>query len=367
MSEVDEILARRGIHDDGSTESDALESPEHRELFRGYVTKLQSAPDQTLQTRESCAHSWLQWLEDNDLNAHTVENTAIYRYADHLLSTSLSDSSIASRTDTVLVFHEWAASRGYIDGDNPFSGFELEEEYKNINRSLPKQIRILRDRNADTATNGKVAIPKRMVDKMLEHPGRPRLRNELILRLSYQTGVRTQELSNVRIEEDINREERSIRINSLKVPDDSDVARRTVYWQENTDILMWEWLDGGRRDAIYHGDEEDEGYLLRTRQSQQMRPSHISRIVKESAQRAGVNEVLYEDAAGKNRWLVTGHTLRHSFITYAANGDGVEGDDGMPLHFLREIAGHHKLDTTMGYISSDDDARKSAFETYGPR
>lgn len=360
-----EWLARYGMYDDGSTESDALKKDVNQQWFARYIEHMLQSPASSRQNRISNAHSWFTWLETRGECADEVGSENIYDLVDEMDARDAAHPTIGSRVDTVTVMYLWAEKRGHI-GESPFSGFELEEEYENIRRGTPKQVRVLKaqDPNAEAI----IAISADQVEKLINNSGTPRLRNQLINRLMWQTGLRTSELASAKIEH-IDEENRSITVRSAKADVDDDHYWRTVYYQENLEYQMWEWLHGGGRVALYNGKDvlsEDEGNLLLTQQSSSIRPSHISRIVKQSAKRAGINEVLYVDAAGKKRWLVTGHTLRHSFATFCANGnDGQQTP--MPLHTLKRLMGHKSMDTTLRYISDEERVTKRHAERYGPR
>lgn len=367
--EAIEWLERYGLHDDGSAEVDALSESVHQKLFAQYVEHMLHSPESTRQTRISCAHTWFEWLESRGVIATDVEQEHVFHYVDGMLANDLAHASIGSRVDTVVLMYEWGSRRGHFD-ENPFQGFELESEFSSqgINRGFPKQVRVLREQDPDAEPI--ISISEDQVKKLIEHSGTPRARNQLCNRLLWQTGLRTSELASVKIE-NIDEDDRAITVRSAKVPiDDEDhPPYRTVYYQENLEYAMWEWLHGGRREALYNGDaelKEDEGNLLVTQQKPKMRASHISRIVKESAIRAGINEVLYIDAAGKRRWMITGHTLRHSYATFCANGnDGKQ--EPMPLPTLKYLLSHRSTDTTLKYVWPDNNVRQKHAQKYGPR
>lgn len=351
----EEVLAKYGIGDDSEGDVDALQSDLHTRVFEHYVRFQSDGKPATAQTRISCAYSWLSWCEDVGVEGDEVGSEHLYRYVDDIKA-RLSDASVGSRVDTVVMMHEWAEKRGHLP-ENPFNGFELEEEYSEISRNVPKQVRILKKRGSDDSF---VSISAGMVQELVEHSGTPRARNQLVNRLLWQTGLRTVELANIKLD-DVDTEERSIRVRTAKTDIGDDNDFRTVYYQENLEYPMWEWMEGGERESIYSGDKADPEYLLQTQQKRQMRPAYISRIVKDSAKRAGINEVLYVDAAGKNRWLVTGHTLRHSYASYCAN------EAEMPLHTLKRLMGHKSMDTTLQYVTDDDEVTKKHARAYGPR
>jgi integrase/recombinase XerD len=303
---------------------------------------------------------WILWCQADDFpkNAATVaeaEKSHLMRYVDSIKN-DLAGVSIRSHVTAVSSFYRWAGDRDILDA-TPTDGFSLSEDFNAIDDQTPEMTRQRREAGVDgTAV---IALKPETVQRIAEHPGSPRVRNELIIRLLWQTGVRSVELANVTLD-DIDTDKRSIDIRTAKTDPGDPNYQRTVYYDESLDYLLTEWMDYGERDSLPPA--EDSEYLLLTRQSEQMRPSHISRIVKRAAKRVGddengVNHVVWTDAAGKKRWFITAHRLRHSYATYVAN------ETDVPIHILSELLGHRKLDTTLKYVSTDDDVlRKNATE-----
>lgn len=202
---------------------------------------------------------------------------------------------------------------------------------------------------------GYTAISREEVEEVIDHVPAPSTRNRLIAKLFWFTGVRAVELCRIRIK-DIDRDEGRISIRNAKKVSDRMNNRRDVWYPTNR--VKWDmqdWLDNDDRDALSpHADESD--YLFLTHQSEKMRPSHVSRIIKEAGKNAGLNEVVAEDRRGRKRWKIRSHTLRHSFCSYHANVLET------PLHHLKEVAGHLKYETTLRYVEEDTEARQRAMQ-----
>ncbi|ELZ67040.1 integrase [Haloferax prahovense DSM 18310] len=163
----------------------------------------------------------------------------------------------------------------------------------------------------------------------------------------WQTALRSDELSRIRID-NIDFEERDIKIRSSKLnkKDHPRLYHRHVWWEKNLDQLMFKWLETHRSRSSKYAEESP--YLFLTTHSEQMRPSHISRIVKEAAHAAGIQEPLTRESSGAvEQWLITGHRLRHSRITQLVN------ETDMDLNWVRMMAGHAKIDTTLQYVRED--------------
>jgi site-specific recombinase XerD len=123
---------------------------------------------------------------------------------------------------------------------------------------------------------------------------------------------------------------------------------------DELDLLMRRW-ESKRSDA---DPDEESPYLFIGEKETQLNPSTISRIVKDAAHNADIQEPLVRDTDGSvQQWLYTAHRLRHSRITHLANKTNLN------LNFIRMMAGHAKLETTIDYVDPDwEKARTSYFD-----
>jgi integrase len=126
-----------------------------------------------------------------------------------------------------------------------------------------------------------VAIPHEDVKNISEHPSSPAIWNELVMQLLYQTGLRSVELAKIRLG-DIDFGKREIHITSAKASAGDENYIRYVYYHKNLDHLMCEWINNQRQS---YGPAANSDYLFLTQQGPKMRPSYISRIMKEQVKR----------------------------------------------------------------------------------
>ncbi|WP_302081671.1 tyrosine-type recombinase/integrase [Salinibaculum rarum] len=177
-----------------------------------------------------------------------------------------------------------------------------------------------------------------------------RLRDELIIRLLFQTGLRVTELCNIRLN-DVDREERKIDIRG------KGRKNRAVYYQPSLDLLMDVWLDE-RRPAVYYADESE--YLFPTSHSENITRQTVEEVVREAADRAELQEVYGRNADGHELHTVTPHVLRHSFAMAAL-------DNGWDVYTLSQALGHADAETTTStYLHDDKERKKRAFLERGP-
>lgn len=311
----------------------------------------------TWRQRKSNLKAWVRWCEEErGVDIREAERSDLVRHIDSIYN-RLSHPSIGARVGTIGVFYLWGANRDIFE-NNPSEGFTLEDSYdRKIDPNTPKQILVLRSRDELDDDQNVVAISPDVVSKMIDHPGSPALRNRLVIKLLYHTGCRVSEMVDVRVGTDpdwsnndlgdLDIENNRIRVTTAKTEAGDSNHKRWVYFGDELEYDLYKWIAHERSNRQTAPDSDR---LLLTTHKPQMRASHLSRIVKRSAKRAEVNEPLYEDAAGKTRWLITGHTLRHSMASFFAN------KTDMPLHILANILGHRKLDTTRRYISDDPEA-----------
>ena len=177
-----------------------------------------------------------------------------------------------------------------------------------------------------------------------------KLRDELIVRLLFQTGMRVSELCEVR-EKDIDTEKRSINIRG------KGRKNRTVYYQPSLDLLMDVWQTE-RRPAVFYAEESD--YLFPTSHSENITRDTVESIVRKAAEAAGLQEVYGTNTEGVELHSVTPHVLRHSFAMEAISKD-------WDVYTLSQALGHESTEiTTSTYLHDDEDAVRAAYHDRGP-
>lgn len=311
----------------------------------------------TINRRIKGVKYWSEWCEDNGVDIKDPSEDDYYIYVTEIIDEGLTDTTVGSYASSVSMLYQWMEKTPRVDeydGPNPTANVDIAQF--GVNRNTSEYVQILRS----DSESEKMALSKERVEKLWQHAGSPSVRNELIIRLLWDTGLRCGELSEVRLA-NVDVDNKELRIQSAKLNPSQELYNRTVYWTDKTNFVLKQWLRYAR-DDLYRGDSE---YLLVTQQSPQMRPSHISRIVKQAAFRADeegdyddqIQEWLYDDANGNSRWLVTGHRLRHSAISYWVN------DLEMRLHEARMLAGHEQISSTMRYVTTSWEQVQSSYRS----
>lgn len=274
------------------------------------------------------------------------------------LSNNFSGTTGTYRWNRIHSFYGWADRMGMVDG-NPL---EKWDEDKKDNWGLTKTTE--QSRHIDREEDEHYAPKQDEVRLMEEHVGRHRIRDQLIIRIMWQTGLRRGELSALKIAH-MDRDAREIEV----VPSVAKYSkRRVVAYQPSLDPLLEEWLDYGLRAEMTAGRDHD--YLVCGERGGQLSGDRINTIVVNAACDAGLNEKLYADASApigddgepkKNRWKITAHNLRHGYGTYLVN----KTDAG--IWEVSKQMGHSSVDITEDiYVEDDPRAGIEHSHEYGP-
>ena len=186
------------------------------------------------------------------------------------------------------------------------------------------------------------------VESLADNVDSPSLRNELIIRLLYQTGLRRGELVNTRVV-DVDTAERTISVRATK-----SHLNRTVRYQPSLDAIMNRWLDVNRPALS----KPDSDYLFPTTHSDQIGEAYVGTIVGDAAENAGLQEVVFTDASGRERMKISAHTLRHTYAVRCLK-------NGMDVRTLQKLMGHAQIETTEKYLRLSEDDVLDAARKFG--
>jgi integrase/recombinase XerD len=311
---------------------------EHLSGFLDHVRRMKS--DGTLTNRKNAVSRFDEWLTENDHNVLDAGPREVQYFLADLSDEGYAPNSIESYLDGVSRLFKYLVEEGLVE-ENP-----VEDVDREAIRSLTNGTK--KHDEADI-----VYISEEEKEALVEHAPSPRLRNRLIIRLLWQTGVRVHELVGIELD-NIDRAERTIRVFSRKTSD-----WRTVYFQEDLDFLLDQWIDGGYRDS--YGPSDQSPYLFPSQRSEQIDYYTVGKIVREAADEAGIQEVMYEDAAGKKKHRVTPHAIRHGHAVHSLRC-------GIDVRTIMDHLGHKNIETTMDYLQLiDEEVQKSYQQRFGNR
>jgi integrase/recombinase XerD len=278
------------------------------------------------------------WLEDERLEPDEATPRDIKLYLSYLKS----ERDYAPFT----IRHRYSAvSEYYKDYSDTLSEFENPVEDVRLADYAPPTTR----REEETKEE-RVWMTKDEVTQLVENVPAPKLRNRLVILFQYFTGLRVQEVSDVKLS-DLDLENRQVQVRGKN----NEV--HTAHWQPKLDGLLTAWIDGGYRAGSPYATESD--YLFLSDAAPYLRGQQINKIVVKAAKNAGIQEVLYQDARGANQHKITSHALRHSFaMHWLENGGSIEG--------LSKHMAHSSVTTTEIYGEILDERAKEEYEKYAP-
>jgi len=296
---------------------------------------------QTYKSRKSDLKCFEQWAEREGVNLIEAEPLELEPYFFYLDEEGYASGTINSRYYSLSRFYDFIADKKDLIEESPFENIERSEFS-----------RLMDGTEKEAQTRDKITyVPPEEVEQIADNVSAPRLRNELIVRMMFQTGVREGELVDIRLE-DLNRDERSI-----DVYEEKNQTYRTVYYQPSLDLLLDQWIDEGYRAS--HNRAPNSEYLFVSDYTPKLEKQRINKIVKWAAQDAGINEVMYEDKGGGKRWKITSHALRHGHAVASLKSD-------IDVRTVQKHMGHSDISMTMKYLRLiDDDVREAYHNKFG--
>lgn len=294
--------------------------------------------DHTLKNREVTLRQWRKFCEETERDILNPDAEFIDDWLDEMILEGYTDKTVLNKAYDLSAVYGALADRDVID-TNPFEPMDLTWLSNEPELDSQSEIRYL-----DTAE----------YDTLLE--ACRNLRDELIIRLLWDTGVRVSEACNIRID-DINQDDRRIEVQTAKQQRGSNKTR-TVYYRYELARVLREWLDRGGRTKYISADQSE--YLLITKQSPKMPPSRLGEVVREIADRTELQEIVFTNVSGQPQNRITPHTFRHSYAVHRTK-------NGMPIVYLQDLLGHSDIDITRQYLKFRNDDIREAEKTYAPR
>lgn len=296
------------------------------------------------------------WLDDAEVNSPVDVTPAQANEVGQTLAREFNGTTDLYRWDRINAFHDWLVRMDYTSS-NPFERWNNDKgELFGFSKSSEQSSRL---KEAE-----QYAVSQEETRAMEENVGRNRVRDQLVIRLIWQTGLRRGEASGLVIS-NIDREQREI---TVPAPIAKNGKERVVAYQQSLDGLITEWLDYGYRDE--KAATADHSRLFVGERGAPLSGERINEIVIDAADEAGFNRKIYADANAPidedgdripNRWLITAHNIRHGFGTYMIN----ETDAG--LWEVSKAMGHSSVKITERiYVEDDPRAGTDHLHKYGP-
>lgn len=343
---------------EGDSNSDEeSDFPNWDEPFETHLEKVKSRKSKnTLDNRRVSMEQWREYCTSEGTTILDAEPQNLDDWLDHLNNEGYAGKSILNKFYDISAMYKFLWRRRDVD--------EIGEQW----------VDEMADTNLDwLSTDAKINehVDSRYLEieeyeQLLDEC--QNLREELVLRLLWETGVRGVEAMRIK-ESDIDTDERVIEVETAK-QGEGNSEDREVFYQGTLGTVLKKWLDRGGRERYLGADESP--FLLVTKESPMMHPNVIGDIVRDVAERAGLNDVVTffdEDEMemtelttvdGRPRYRISTHSLRHSYAVHRTKR-------GMPIIYLKELLGHSDIEQTRIYLQFRDDDLKEAEENYAPK
>lgn len=306
------------------------------EDIRDYLKEKRGVSKSTYKNHKSVSIRFEKWLRERGHDSILEAETADIR--DWLLEQheeGYGGSTLHTYHSTLRAFfREWTEGDGNGASLLP-THFETNpaafpfERYINAPKSPKKQ------QYADN-NEGVIYLSSSEIRQLREHVPAPKVRNELVIKILVQTGLRRAELSNLK-RKHLKREEGYVIVSAATSKTDEE---RTVPF-DNLEPELSLWLDAGYRDRHT---TSDSPYIFITKQTERLKPSRITEIIREAAEHVDTQEDYGQNVRGDRRRRITAHSLRSTFIMRLLEA-------GIPTPKVMELSGHKSLETVEAYAN----------------
>lgn len=312
--------------------------------------------ERTWQIRHTDLKDFYGWFQQNDGgDLVDIEVKQIRRYLTDRSNDGLSPNTLQSRYYSISAFCNALASPALLNETerNPLEDIDLERS--GIKRMIKGTMK------TSNTSDEFVHVEPWEVDLLVDHAPSPKVRNQLIMRLLFQTGIRKQECRDIRLE-NVDTDERRIEVWAKKLDNipDKDPWRKVEY-QPSLDRLMSLWVDQ-YRDTYAPARRSD--YLFLTDKSERVGRSRIDKVVRKAAQAVNddpdvedIQKVLFEDSEGRDHMRITPHAFRHGHCMHAVR-------NGIDIAYVSEQCGHESLETTKTYLDAISEDKRRAYNKF---
>lgn len=258
----------------------------------------------------------LEFMEFTNNNIN-IKKDDVNNYLKYLYDLDVSKSSISRKLSSLRSFYNYLLKKQIVN-NNYFSLIKNPKK----DSGLPKYVK------------------EEDIDKMFNVPNTRTwigIRNLLIVRMLYATGLRVSELVSVKLN-DINETERTIRVLG------KGSKERIVVFGNNTKEALDDYLKRGRREVDFHNSD----YLFLNKDGNRLSTRYVRKIIDDIIFKASIE------------MHVSPHMLRHTFATGMLN-------NGADLVSVKDLLGHESLNTTSIYTHVSDDKIREIYNKAHPR
>ena len=287
------------------------------EEFLNYLEYERNYSYNTIIAYKNNINKFFLYCNDNGIkNINNIDYNFIRRYISYLYDNNYQAKSISRMISAIRSYFKYLQKENKIK-INPL---DLITSPK-LEKKLPKYLTI---NEIEKILN---AVP--LDDKIS-------IRDAFILELLYVSGIRVSELTNIKLE-DINNDE-----NKIKIMGKGSKERIVFYGTRCRDLLN-KYLSVRGEFVKYPND-----YLILSNMGRKINTREIRNIINRIKVKAGVDI------------NISPHTFRHTFATHMLN-------EGADLRSVQELLGHENLSTTTIYTHLTNEKMRRTYLNTHPR
>lgn len=160
-------------------------------------------------------------------------------------------------------------------------------------------------------------------------------KDQLVLKCLAGLGCRPSDLQDIRVK-DVELEDNRVYIRSTKTSNS-----RRIPISSSLKQYLDLWLHHGYRDACYYADSTD--WLIPGERSEKIGTKTIGDIVYRCAEKAGLQEEIYDSSDNRTHYKVVPYSFRIGYISYMK--------DKVSPKECQYLAGHKDIETTLKYYT----------------
>ena len=287
--------------------------------YSEYLDKNKGYSPHTIESYQRDLKQFITFLNKHEINIEKVNEETIQQYIAQLHQFKLSKRSINRKIIAIRNFYYYHIKTINPHLVNPLVSISLLK----TNKPLPKDLFAEQIKELFVIREKKYEIG---------------IRNQSIVLLLFQSGMRVSELCQLDLE-DIDIEEQVI-----KVIGKGNKERR-AYFKENVQELLIQYLKTIRPIFIKNHPQENAFFVSHT--GKRLSPRVIQYLLQDRANQSA------------KPFKVSPHMLRHTFATNLLNHEA-------DLKMVQELLGHNSLSTTQIYTHVSKKRLKEVYETNHP-
>jgi|GEM_PF-5404292 len=221
------------------------------------------------------------------------------QYFEYLRNEGYARETVSGRWTWILRLYENLSSGflkeyAFLD-ENPIQLLK-DRENKTKRDYLPKE-------SQEAKAKRQYYVSKEDLKQLCDNITSPAFRNETLLRLLWTTGLRSSEVVSLKLE-NINLEDNLIE--DLYISKTNETV--SMWFPEKTAWYLDQYINGGYRDALSYSEESE--YLFLTNRAPQMNRQTPTKVIRRTAESAGMQEVIGQTQNGGDRYKITAHAFR---------------------------------------------------------